>query len=449
MTDATVWAVQRCTIASDGSVLTLTATADNPRIWQNTLASGATGKTYIATCVVESEVGASIVFGSTAGASNYGQINLELGVNTFRFTATSDALWVHYYDYGINSIGETSSLSKFSVKEITATPQSLITYSTDRKVFEALTSDGSLNGLLPTALTYTQAESFSQSTQVSTIVTANDLAILNKNPEEIVAVALGKTPTDLSFATANILSMYGGNEGVEGNKPTVIHNIMEAGIEQITNPSFDTDTSSWTGYNATLAWETGGAVRITSTGVAANIQQDIADISTAGAFIEFTVNVTENAGASTVSLFLNGDTISLPLGSEVKEYKYIYKVVSSVTIVQVRTGSTSGDIVITTISAKIITPAEIINYTSNCRTNLLNTSYGATNFKFKQDASGKVTDMADAETIVASDDGRNFTIPLATPFDYTANTKDISSVEAIDDTSATITFSDTSTLVIP
>jgi hypothetical protein len=60
--------------------------------------------------------------------------------------------------------------------------------------------------------------------------------------------------------------------------------------------------------------------------------------------------------------------------------------------------------------------AEIQNFTSNCRTNYLNTTYGLPNVMVTQDETGRITGMAAAGTTQWKDDGRQ----IATGWTITA-----------------------------
>jgi len=299
-------------------------------------------------------------------------------------------------------------------------------------------------------------------------ISSGDITAINANPEDIARMVKGvATVGTYSFTLADIEAFYPGNEGdsvsIGGNFVQEVTTTL--GAENVTNSTLDSGILNWgPGYNTasplvlshntdsikavdtdSIDWSFYGDLTVAlSPSTMYRLEIDIKEITiTSGKF-------TVIASSTKFGLLADGEYVinkASPTNMS-KIVKFFTPTRSDLIYIVIWSdGGGAGTIDISQASIREATATEIINYTATSRTTYKNTNYGASNFLYTQDTTGRLTGMHTSGHIKSGKDGRNITIAMTTPYNHVV-TKDIDKIEG-SLTSCTITYSDTTTLVVP
>ncbi len=270
-------------------------------------------------------------------------------------------------------------------------------------------------------------------------IIAADKTYLDSNPESIARLVDGETVSGLSFDLTDIEAFYTGNEG-EASGAYVQDVMTDLGSDMIVNGDF-VDTSAW--IQETYPWTiSGGNASVDGTQVGEVSMYQISGLILDKLYVvsfEIISRTTGNVWA------LLGNTGIGTTRSNVGVHTEVFRQSGNTNFIFKGSVDFSGSV--DNIIVREITASEIINYASTCRTNLDITNYGASNFLYTQDGTGRWLGMADTGTIVGASDGRNIDIQMTIPYNHLV-IKDIDKIEGTLD-SCTITYVDTTTEIVP
>jgi len=368
--------------------------------------------TYTGTAVTGDIVGISTdtsgVVTITLSSVTGGDVNGYTANGTYVFEETLSA------SLNLTGTGFTGIVTVVSIEAITLPAASYFHYyDTASKSIKQLSSTVDYGlGLLPVSTHYNMTNSYQYSIAATAPLTAADTAYIDANPEAMYRVLYDSLVLPSGFSSTGIVHFYDGTGGVVGNK--YVQDIATAlGSDVVVNGGFDTDTS-WTkdtGWTITA----GSANCDIATSSYGAISQPYSLVE--GTKYLCTFEITSYTSGSAVI------TLSGVIGvsrSAIGTYSEILVAGPSSTFFGVAAfpnfvGSVDN------ISVKEATASEIANYTSNVRTNFLNTTYGATNLKLVKDASGRTTGVSPAGVTIWDSDSRqavtNWTITA--PFTVT------------------------------
>jgi len=255
---------------------------------------------------------------------------------------------------------------------------------------------------------YNLSKSYQYAIAATAPLTAADTAYIDANPEAMYRVLYDSLVLPSGFSSTDITHFYDGTGGVKDsalNKKCVQDIATPLGANAIVNGTFDTDLSNWTNVHGKATWESGTArmnngidtgisqlaqLRTELRGKYIHVSVDIIEESTIGGSLRVYDGSAERAIGSVAAI---GQYSGVQLFDYSKTYIYIEAVSGwngRVDNLEVREASVS----------------EIANYTSNVRTNFLNTTYGATNLKLVKDASGRTTGVQTNPLLEFNGDGR-------------------------------------------
>ena len=284
-------------------------------------------------------------------------------------------------------------------------------------------------------------------------ISAGDITELNANPEDIARMVKGvATIGTYSFTLADIEAFYPGNEGSASG--AYIQDITTAlGADVVSNGTFDTNITGWGGFATTVVWDAsnGGCIKAGNGAGGVALPKQTGILSNTKKYkLSFDYSTTD--GTKPLSVYSGGYITIVPTTDIVTTGAWtsvsaIFDNVAGNTELVFGQQSVATYAYFDNVIVEEVTAVPITNYAASCRTTYLNTNYGASNFLYTQDASGRLTGMHTSGHIKSGTDGRNITIAMTSPYNHVV-TKDIDKIEG-NLTSCTITYSDTTTLVVP
>lgn len=440
-----------------GSELVTDGTFDTPASWNtqnNWQVSGGTGNTsaaltanawiyqgsalptftlYVATLDVVVTAGSCQALNSdTEAITSSGSYTISTNTGTTTFKGV------------LGQSGFDGSVDNLSIKEATHTTLGLIYYDVATKAHKMVTSFDDI--------VYNMTDSFSNLVTLSVIPTAGDLTYLDANPEAIARLVDGETVAGLSFVLADIQAFYTGNRGLIDE--TVVGTLNATSYKSVNQMVADVNASYTDSSAVTPTLGTGWVDNLDGTYTITNAagSSDLTfPVTFVGGHSLLSFDVTSSTTGST-PLVLNMNSNAIVVNAGTGRFScYAFDDPDDIrnrdnVIIRARVGCTMtvGDFLL---NSNMQSEAEITNYASTCRTNLDLTNYGASNFLYTQDATGRWNGMHTAGEIAGGSDGRNIDINMTIPYNHVV-TKDIDKIEG-SLTSCTITYADTTTLVVP
>lgn len=377
----------------------------------------------------------------------------ETSTRVYSYTKT-EGLTAYYPRLTISTSGESFTLpdANFSAKEVTLTTAAVIYFDQATKEYVSITeffNEATTDG--NTEVSCKIEASFSHACTLAVEPTAGDLTFLTANPEALVDMWDGTSYAgDLSFDVDDIQGLYIGSEG----------ELLNAGNEFI--PDIETvGTDYFSGYEQTrftpdgagsVVDDGGGDVTLnvtTGTAVRPWVTWNYTTDVVKDEMFLISCDVIKNSGADIIlkNFYLasgtNAISINYTLTTTLTKVYAIGKALEDETAtdgfgMNFDTSAGASNFSISNITIDKINATEIVNYATACRTTYENVDYGPTNFKYNQDASGRVTSMVTIGELSGASDGRKIVLPLTTPADYLVT----ECIKHIEGTASSLTITD-------
>jgi len=278
----------------------------------------------------------------------------------------------------------------------------------------------------PISTHYNLSSSYQYAISSTAPLTAADTAYIDANPEAMYRVLYDSLVLPSGFSSTDITHFYDGTGGVVGNK--YVQDIATLGANTLTSYTSMDNQDEIASVTATSA--SGFTLEVTTAGTQVHhprINYAWTDDVNSGKYYLFEFDINVISGIAVINALVLGYGAGYLLLNETMSsgrYAYIVKAIPSATYPWPSIwfdGTNIFKVTVSNMTLKEASVSEIANYTSNVRTNFLNTTYGATNLKLVKDASGRTTGVATAAQTYWDSDSRqavtNWTITA--PFTVT------------------------------
>lgn len=396
------------------AVTTAGTNTTRPRVYGSTDLSAGVGYKLSFNATVNSGTPILTAVGTQTTLVNHAIVS---GLNEISFVPDANTTLVSFYLNG-TSLFDINIVS-VSVKEVAINTVAIPYFAQATKQWAQTTSFTYATNAAG-EICHKHKSSFGDAAVLNIALSSEDLTALDGDPDLMRKVWEEGATLPSGITAADIYGFYPGNEGSQARHGGQF-------VQDITVPKVDITTSFRTLYPngaTTVISSTADSFDLEVTAAASSqcdIQFNLVSASLAQnekALITFKVVIV--SGSTAINYVYINETKSLsPVISANGTYGVVCNKDGATAAIVLGFGvanSTTFRVQVTNIRIAKVYAAEIENYTTDCRTNLLNVNYGPSNLRYTQDATGRLTGASSG--IEAVSDGRSVVIPTRT---HTAN----------------------------